>query len=90
MSEPVIKAKAWMCPVCGRSEPRHFKQHRSPMATWCISDVGPLYGPDDLVRVAEASRQMAWVQVYNELKSPTIVFEETPSEVVDRLTKGDV
>lgn len=44
------------------------------------------YTHDDLVRVAEASRQMAWVQVYNELKSPTIVFEETPSDVVGRLT----
>lgn len=87
MSEPVIKP-TWVCDFCG---PMDYEAHeldfRPPFRD--AHKTRASYTRDDLVRVAEASRQMAWVQVYNELKSPTIVFEETPSEVVDRLTKGE-
>lgn len=87
MSEPVIKARLW-CSQCGLVDINHTIGRTQAFRGRHVVREG--YTRDDLVRVAEASRQMAWVQVYNELKSPTIVFEETPSEVVDRLTKGDV
>lgn len=87
MSEPVIKAQP--CPRCGYRW-GNLVDNGWSRCHGCGADTQARFTRDDLVRVAEASRQMAWVQVYNELKSPTIVFEETPSDVVDRLTKGDV
>lgn len=86
MSEPVIKAKAWVCADCG--------------STWSIGDrngeyccsrdkkIEEAYTRDDLVRAVEASRQMVWVSLSYD-KDPEIVFEETPEQVVDRLTKGE-
>lgn len=85
----MIKAKAWMCPVCGALRLRHFKQHRSPTASWCISEAGPLYGPDDLVRAVlagiahGAGEGLAFVET-----NPGDIAEA--NVIVDRLTKGDV
>ena len=86
MSEPVIKGVPFqMCPRCFNTGD-HVPE--------CLLDeVDPppretLYTRADLVRVAEASRQMVWVSLSYD-KDPEIVFEETPEQVVDRLTKGE-
>lgn len=93
MSEPVIKAKAWMCGRC------HNELGMTPQEIGCFNchcrrrndptpDM-PLYGPDALVLAVlagiahGAGEGLAFVEM-----NPGDIAEA--NAIVDRLTKGDV
>lgn len=104
MSEPVIKA-AFQNEIArvknneaDLEETVRLRQHAGDAvnavyaAKIALADAviaaGVVYTRDDIVRYVDASRQMVWVSLSYD-KDPEIVFEETPEQVVDRLTKGE-